>query len=270
MELGKRILQARLEAGLSQRQLCGETITRNMLSQIEHGTARPSMDTLSYLARQLGKPVSYFLDEQTLDSPNQQLICDARSAFDTGDYAAAMKKLDGYQHPDPVFDREKEMIVCLSCLELARAAIADGKLPYARELLERSASAENPYFSPPMERERLLLLSLADPGNAEKTLSLLPGDDRELLLRAECAMEQGLPLRCIQLLTAAEDHTSPEWNLLMGKALAQQQSFAQAIPCLQIAEERFPRQAIPLLERCFRETEDYKMAYFYACKSRDL
>ena len=32
MELGEKLKQARLEAGLSQRQLCGEEITRNMLS----------------------------------------------------------------------------------------------------------------------------------------------------------------------------------------------------------------------------------------------
>ena len=32
MELGERIKQARLAAGLSQRQLCGEKLTRNMLS----------------------------------------------------------------------------------------------------------------------------------------------------------------------------------------------------------------------------------------------
>ena len=50
MDLGQKLRQARLEAGLSQRQLCGEEITRNMLSQIENGTARHSMDTLRFLA----------------------------------------------------------------------------------------------------------------------------------------------------------------------------------------------------------------------------
>jgi transcriptional regulator with XRE-family HTH domain len=54
MELGQRLRQARLEAGLSQRQLCGDTITRNMLSLIENGSARPSMDTLRCLAARLG------------------------------------------------------------------------------------------------------------------------------------------------------------------------------------------------------------------------
>ena len=67
MELGEKIRQARLEAGLSQRQLCGEEITRNMLSLIENGAARPSMKTLGYLAKQLGKPLSWFVDEQAPD-----------------------------------------------------------------------------------------------------------------------------------------------------------------------------------------------------------
>jgi transcriptional regulator with XRE-family HTH domain len=68
MELGQKIRQARLDAGLSQRQLCGEEITRNMLSLIEHGAARPSMKTLKLLARKLGKPVSYFLEEDAQDA----------------------------------------------------------------------------------------------------------------------------------------------------------------------------------------------------------
>ena len=49
MELGEKLRQARIEAGLSQRELCGEEITRNMLSLIENGSAKPSMNTLKYL-----------------------------------------------------------------------------------------------------------------------------------------------------------------------------------------------------------------------------
>ena len=80
MELGQRIKAARLEAGLSQRQLCGDTITRNMLSLIESGRARPSMDTLCYFATKLQKPVGYFLEEQAVLSPNQQAMASARNA----------------------------------------------------------------------------------------------------------------------------------------------------------------------------------------------
>ena len=46
--------------GLSQRQVCGDQITRNQLSQLEHDRVGPSVETLRYLAGQLGRPVSYF------------------------------------------------------------------------------------------------------------------------------------------------------------------------------------------------------------------
>ena len=68
MELGEKLRQARLEAGMSQRQLCGDVITRNMLSQIENGSARPSMPTLQHLASRLGKSVGYFLEDKGWDS----------------------------------------------------------------------------------------------------------------------------------------------------------------------------------------------------------
>ena len=82
MELGEKLRQARQDAGLSQRQLCGDTITRNMLSLIEHGTAKPSMETLKLLAARLGKPVSYFLDEEALTSPNHSVMESASRLYD--------------------------------------------------------------------------------------------------------------------------------------------------------------------------------------------
>ncbi len=74
MTLGEKLRQARLEAGLSQKAVCGDTITRNMLSQIENGAASPSVATLQHLARQLGKPVGYFLGEEASVSPQAPLL----------------------------------------------------------------------------------------------------------------------------------------------------------------------------------------------------
>ena len=104
MELGQRIKDARTRLGLSQRQLCGDVITRNMLSQIENGAARPSMDTLSYLAKQLGKPVSYFLEEDAVISPNQERMRKARQAFAAGNFEKAAALLDQYLDPDEALD----------------------------------------------------------------------------------------------------------------------------------------------------------------------
>lgn len=59
--LGQRIKEARLAKKMTQSEVVGSFITRNMLSQIESGTATPSMKTLSYLAQVLDIPLSALL-----------------------------------------------------------------------------------------------------------------------------------------------------------------------------------------------------------------
>jgi transcriptional regulator with XRE-family HTH domain len=97
MELGEKLKQARLDAGLSQRQLCGEEITRNMLSLIENGAAKPSMKTLQYLAGRLGKSVGFFLEERETASPNQEVMESARRLYREGDFAGAARTLTNYR-----------------------------------------------------------------------------------------------------------------------------------------------------------------------------
>ena len=60
--LGQKIKKARLDLKLTQQDLAGDFITRNMLSKIESDIATPSLKTLQYLTKRLNKPISYFLD----------------------------------------------------------------------------------------------------------------------------------------------------------------------------------------------------------------
>jgi len=263
MELGEKLRQARLEAGLSQRQLCADQITRNMLSQIEHGTARPSMGTLRYLAERLGKTVSYFLEETAVMSPNQAVMERSRRCFDTADYPGAMEALKDYQEPDPVYDREKRILWAAVCQELARSALAQGKIPYAQELLEK-AEGRTAYFWEALERQRLLLLADI---SGQNVCARLPSLDRELLIRAEDALRAGETDRAKALLGAVESQSSPRWNYLQGRLYVLGKDYEQALPCLQKAEAVYP-QALPLLEQCCRELGDFKSAYEYACKQR--
>ena len=264
MELGERLRQARLEAGLSQRQLCGEEITRNMLSQIEHGAARPSMKTLQYLASRLGKPVSYFLEETAVLSPNQTLMDTARSLFDSGDFLSAAQTLESFQEPDPVFQREKELLQSLSILAIARQALEENRNLYALQLLQ-SVNTDTAYCSACLHREKLLLLGHV-PG--QDVAHLLPSLDEELLLRAREALFSGDPLRASRLLDAAQDQSLPFWNLLRGEAHIALEAYQEAIPCLQKAEPSYPKETAPKLEHCYRELNDYKHAYEYACKQK--
>lgn len=52
-DIGKIIKEARLAKKMTQNEVVGTFITRNMLSQIESGTAMPSVKTLEYLCRVL-------------------------------------------------------------------------------------------------------------------------------------------------------------------------------------------------------------------------
>lgn len=264
MEIGQRLKQTRLEQGLSQRQLCGDVITRNMLSLIENGSASPSMETLRYLAAQLGKTVSYFLDEDVVVSSNQSMIENARAAFDGADYGAVLQILEGYQSPDRIFDREEALLRALALLNLAREAISQGKGPYALELLERAseAGAQTPYYTEELDRKRLLLRARLVPTE-------LPVDDSELLLRAEAALSRGKPEDAGRYLEATQDRCSLYWNYLRGQSYLGMGDYAKAQSCLEVAWDYHPKACAALLEQCCREQEDFKGAYRYACFLRE-
>lgn len=269
MELGKKLLQARQEAGLSQRQLCDGIVTRNMLSQIEHGSAKPSMDTLRALAARLGKPLSWFLEEDALSSPNQAAMEQARLAWQAQDLPAIQSALAQYRSPDLIFDGEKNLLTILALLGLAEKSLAGGMAPYARELLEQaqSVSKHTLYYTPELERKRLLLLARTEPRKKGEVCQLLPSLDAELLLRAEAALEAKQPSRAMALLDAMEGR-DVHWQLLKGRGCLEMGNYREAAQYLHGAENTFPRETARLLEICYRELEDYKQAYFYACKQK--
>ena len=157
MELGEKLRLARLEAGLTQRQLCGDVITRNMLSQIESGKAGPSVATLQYLAGQLGKPVSYFLGEDTAISANIERMQQARQAYADRDYEAVLRLLHGYQGPDALFDQEYYYLLALASLEQGSRLMEGGEPLRAVPLLEKLHRGSI-YYREDLERRRKQLL----------------------------------------------------------------------------------------------------------------
>lgn len=200
MDLGQKLKQARLEAGLSQRQLCGDIVTRNMLSLIENGAAQPSMDTLRQFAQRLGKPVSYFLEEETV------LLTDSQMAWEQ--------------------------------LELAQKALEEQRIPYAKTLLEDAEEAcRNASFCrEELERRRLLLLYRTDPQQAAAIAGAL--GDEELLLRADAALANGDAARCSALLDSAGVRDTEQWIALRAESCFALREYSQAAECYQKIESR--------------------------------
>ena len=88
MTLGQKLKQARLARGMTQVQVVGERITRNMLSQIENDQASPSVGTLEYLAAVLDVKLAWLLadekEEAEADRTNR-----LRELLRSGDYGGA-------------------------------------------------------------------------------------------------------------------------------------------------------------------------------------
>ncbi len=258
MALGSRIKDARIAAGLSQRQLCGEHITRNMLSQIENGSAHPSMKTLGYLAEQLGKPISYFLDEQSTVLPNQQPIAEARMALALGDLEKMRRALDAFGEPDAYFFEERQLLEYYWHLGRARRALAEGMKPYGIKLLYEALELNGLYITKELRCRCRVMLAMAG-----ENISL-EADDDALLARAQQCDD---PARRLEILAAAEHRERPEWILLQAGALfdTKQYGEAAALYC-QVSPSR---DVFEKLEICYRELCDYKRAYEYACKQRE-
>lgn len=258
MELGEKLRQERLALGLSQREVCGDQITRNMLSRIEHGQVTPSMKTLRYLASALQRPVGYFLGEAT-PCVNQRVMDGAKESFAQGKYAKTLLLLGDYRAPDPLYDWEMGMLGYLSCLEAARIAMGEGRLPVAGKLLGQAKQFQSPYITDALTQLREELLSSLENGQG-KACSL----DEALLLQARRAVEDRGYERAERLLEAVE-HRDKNWYLLRGTLELRRGSYAQAEKLLLLAEEE---PALPLLEECYRAQGDFERAYY--CAQRRL
>lgn len=272
MTLGEKLRQARLEAGLSQRALCGEKITRNMLSQIENGTAKPSMDTLCYLARGVGKPVSYFMEENVILSTNPSVLEEAQAALAQGKPALGI--LEGYAPGDRAFDALYYLLLSEACCQEAERALAQEKILYAGSLLEKILGAEEK-ISPSQKIKALALkawIGRKDPETLGISLDRLEKavgswKTRAALLLARDCLNHADPQGARLYLKRAEEEQG-EKQILLGESYFQEDNFCQAAKEFQKAEKIVPKEELPglydRLESCFRELEDYKQAYHYA------
>ena len=232
-------------------------MTRNMLSQIENGSAKPSMGTLRYLAGQLEKPVSFFLEEQAVTSPNEAIMGDARAALALGDLGALRQALDAFREPDAVFWEERQLLEFYWHLQQGAAAMAGEKLPYACTLLERALALPGLYITKALRQRARVLLTLA--GGAGS-----PDNEDTALLAL--AMEEKDPQRQKEILLAAENRETAQWNMLMAKArmaLGEYEAARKALNACPDSREKWQG-----VEICCRELGDYKGAYEAACRLR--
>lgn len=127
MSIGEKIKNLRTSKMITQQELAGDFITRNMLSRIEHGAALPSLPTVMYLANRLGVPAGFLLAEEENEFLYQKIrhMPNIRRAFGMGDFRIC-RELCASAFSES--DDEVALLMAECALEIAKQEFLAGNL----------------------------------------------------------------------------------------------------------------------------------------------
>ena len=103
MNIGEKIRELRIAKLMTQAELAGDHITRNMLSCIENGAAMPSLSTICYIAGRLNVPVGFLLAEEGDELVYRKMnsMSNIKRAYTIGDWQGCRSLcLSGCPEPD--------------------------------------------------------------------------------------------------------------------------------------------------------------------------
>ncbi|MBQ7354294.1 MAG: helix-turn-helix transcriptional regulator [Clostridia bacterium] len=286
MTLGQKIRSLRKERGLTQAALCGEHMTRNMLSQIENDVATPSLQTVCFLAKQLTVPVGYLLDDgaDALVYRKAGLIDQIRAHYASGRWQDCID--DCKQLSD--FDDELALLLADCYLQEGLTAFYKGHLESAAHLIDTCLrfTARTCYPKDAIRERADALLTIIR--------SLRDGltDDPSLCVAASRADygEEYLYHTLLQLIDRGKSDlaaqlfdsvrlTSPRYRKHINARLAQAAYNHQRAASLlrEVLEEsasnadaRFLLRLYADLENCAKAVSDYEGAYHAAVAKNEL
>ena len=285
MTLGQKLRQMRLARGMTQSQVAGDRITRNMLSQIENDLAKPSLPTLEYLAQVLEVSVGWLMADENADSPTGRLSR-ARTLLRAEDYAACMATLNQEEPED-----EEQLMLSVCACRLARQALGNEEFERALDLAKRALDwNQNALYRVPgiqVEASAVIARCAAELNMGEEEAVTAY---RDLYLQQQHAVQYHMLMARYHLeqehVQAAEreiwsisdlpDGDRAEYLILRGKLATKKEQYENAALYLQQAESLQPlpkllqRELYQCQEVCSRELGDFKQAYEYLSRQREL
>lgn len=263
MNIGKKIRSLRIQRGLTQKELAGEEITRNMLSRIENGAAYPSIGSLLYIAQRLDVSPAYFFDEsEKTQSEIESTLC---SYYNEGEYEKCISA--GSALPAS----EAGNILAQCYLNIAVSDLMQMKYKSARESLllakeqcESAADITDTLYNNVMSILKLQNVSF-DTG-----LETFPSD----MLPSYKTMAANYYMFLLSNVTSCADDDELALNSLYGLHISARSemsagNYADAVDILKLAKSRISDSTPPALvymiaddlEASALKTDDYKSAY---------
>ena len=270
MTLGEKIKKARTEKRITQSELCGDKITRNMLSCIENGKASPSLDTLKYIAARLSLPVSYLVSDEddTFFYIKREEMKFISAAYRAGSYGDCIKHIERIGR----LDDELSYLLAQCHYELGRAAVLRGSLTTAVNHLR---VAENQCRITSYDTRRIRALLPMYTALAKNIQSPLLELDAEMFGQSTDLDFELEFYKYIHGDLTYQYRNSVFAKHVSAKLMMRERDYQTAISLMrEIEDEKTPRtyNACVMfgiytdLENCYRQLTDFENAYRYASK----
>ncbi len=280
MNIGEKIRELRVAKLMTQSELAGDHITRNMLSCIENGTAHPSLSTILYIAGRLNVPAGFLLAEEGDEIVYRKMnsLANIKSAYTAGDvWGCRSLCLSGC--PDP--DDEICMLLAdcdagIACEEFWKGRLRsacrffDEALEYAERTVYHTEHIEAQariYFR---YMRRISTTLYSDVLDEEKSLHIQAETAFSQYLSALEALDNENSADAVSFLEHAEEDSFFAKHIRI-RLWMENQKFSEAKKLLsELLKGEEPLNEIILytvlcdLEVCCRETDDFKGAYTYA------
>jgi len=268
MTFGEKLRSARLFRNMTQSELAGEEITRNMLSRLENDQAAPSMATLKYLSGRLGIPCGYFIDDiSEFDARKLGSIQNIRQLLSDMEYEAC-EKLCGELGSESECQSDCEISLILAECRYRRAIeeYDSGNLTAAKTTLESVIACCNAtvYDTSVIRSSAMLMLEAAmSIGSDAETVTKPTEELSKLLFETE-------------LWSSTEAaHNNSHIMLSKAKSLCCEGRYNEAAECLSALYEEsvsVPEKyrLLTMLEDCVKKAGDYESAYKCARKKLEI
>ena len=276
MTIGEKIRSVRIAKLMTQSELAGNQITRNMLSSIENGKAQPSLSTIQYIANMLKVPVGFLLAEEGDEIVYQKMngLSNIKRAYRAEDWMGC-RNLCLSACPDP--DDEIRLILANCDLEIAKSAFWEGKIRYACRFFDEAILYANETMYPAKHVSAEAAVYFRYMSRISQTLYsdvLDHGYESDFVCKTYFssyldALDELEAGNSVEDLETFEAQTFFREHLCAKQWMQCNEYEAAKAKLLELLESEIPLNEVSLyavltdLEVCCRETEDFKGAYRY-------
>ncbi|PKM95074.1 MAG: hypothetical protein CVU84_07065 [Firmicutes bacterium HGW-Firmicutes-1] len=288
MTLGQKVKEARIAKQMTQKELAGDFITRNMLSQIENDNAAPSIKTIEHIASVLDKPISYFMDRDQSDQGF--IIEELLLVYEDHNYIECINKIEKVLEKESIY-HNNDLIkdIYINCCSKAGTAFRDsGDYISAHMVLEKILTFEKDMFF----ASNIVLYNVYSQLSEINCYLKAIDASKEYDNKATDMIHKMIASRAIQSIYISlaegnyddvlqrigliemnelDNHDKGRYYMLIGSAHYYKEEHQVAIPFLEKAipffKETFCKSGLVTiyeeLSKCYSHLEEYKKAYQY-------